>query len=456
MTGTTPNGIRYPDGASKAKNLGAELQQMAEDIDEFIDEQFDGANPAFAQRAGAAVDAALATRQIVTHDDRLAAGEGRPALAIPFEKGGRRYRNALEVDDHGRPTEYALGRHAAAEALYGELGKVIGVETRRDVHAPGKVALFVYDTGEVAGSISIDGTTTFAESDTTADVARGDSTTYGADLANPTVDGWCPVLSRMANRPIVGWGRSGARAEEITFMGGGLWITGAPAGGSIPAAGAVTITGLDVDPWRAGVTAPVPVLALTPAGVSIPGTLERIGDTRVFTRQTPGAVVPAASLQFRGNPRDKHRLLYVGMGINNEPLIEAGTQTIADVQGWYEDLTRGHTGPLVIWGLLDRGISEAPGTVRGDFIAAMETWFAAEYGDAWCPVRQYLASSAAIADAGAFASYAPTQADLDHVAAGVVPPGFRTGGGTSVHLNELGNWLQAWFILHHLIERGLI
>lgn len=49
MTGVTPHGIRYPDGASRAKNLGPELQQMAEDIDRYLDEQIDGANPAFQQ-----------------------------------------------------------------------------------------------------------------------------------------------------------------------------------------------------------------------------------------------------------------------------------------------------------------------------------------------------------------------------------------------------------------------
>lgn len=36
MAGITPHGIRYPDGASKAKNLGPELEQMANDIDYYI------------------------------------------------------------------------------------------------------------------------------------------------------------------------------------------------------------------------------------------------------------------------------------------------------------------------------------------------------------------------------------------------------------------------------------
>lgn len=36
MTGTTFRGIRYPDGASKAVNLGAELKTMADDIDTYL------------------------------------------------------------------------------------------------------------------------------------------------------------------------------------------------------------------------------------------------------------------------------------------------------------------------------------------------------------------------------------------------------------------------------------
>lgn len=45
MSGVTSHGIRYPDGASKAKNLGPELKQMAEDIDNFIDDQIDPTGP---------------------------------------------------------------------------------------------------------------------------------------------------------------------------------------------------------------------------------------------------------------------------------------------------------------------------------------------------------------------------------------------------------------------------
>ena len=45
MAGVTPHGIRYPDGASKAKNLGPELKTMAEDIDDRIDSYLDPNGP---------------------------------------------------------------------------------------------------------------------------------------------------------------------------------------------------------------------------------------------------------------------------------------------------------------------------------------------------------------------------------------------------------------------------
>lgn len=45
MGGVTPNGIRYPDGTSKAKNLGPELKTMAEDIDGWVGSHLDPNGP---------------------------------------------------------------------------------------------------------------------------------------------------------------------------------------------------------------------------------------------------------------------------------------------------------------------------------------------------------------------------------------------------------------------------
>lgn len=42
MGGVTPHGIRHPDGATKAKNLGPDLEQMAHDIDRVYTDTMDG------------------------------------------------------------------------------------------------------------------------------------------------------------------------------------------------------------------------------------------------------------------------------------------------------------------------------------------------------------------------------------------------------------------------------
>lgn len=98
MTGVTPHGIRYPDGASKAKNLGPELQTMAEDIDTFIDEQIDAQNPLFAQMAEEAVDEELSTRDLVEGGDPRLLAEGQPDRWRVLDQAGR---TALEVKPSG-------------------------------------------------------------------------------------------------------------------------------------------------------------------------------------------------------------------------------------------------------------------------------------------------------------------------------------------------------------------
>ena len=133
----------------------------------------------------------------------------------------------------------------------------------------------------------------------------------------------------------------------------------------------------------------------------------------------------------------------------------AGTQKLADVQGWYRVLTTGWLGPLLIWGLLDRGPSEQAGTVIGDFIRALEAWLQATYGVAFAPLRKYLASPQALEDAKIFnPGFVPSSDDLAAQAVDTVPAAFRSSPG-SVHLNALGHQLQSRFFYRHLILRGL-
>lgn len=65
MSGITPKGIRYPDGASKAKQLGPELKQMALDYEELIETEIRAENPVFRAEASSAIDQVLATRKLV-------------------------------------------------------------------------------------------------------------------------------------------------------------------------------------------------------------------------------------------------------------------------------------------------------------------------------------------------------------------------------------------------------
>lgn len=292
--------------------------------------------------------------------------------------------------------------------------------------------------------------------------AYGDSTTYGADLATPVGNRWTDLLAGLMGIPISNYGASGGRAEEIAARFGAVIPAGQISGGSIPASGSVVVSGLDIDPMRVLVgssTSTLLVEVLTEAGVRVPGTFTRTADPAAptFTRTTAGAVIPAAGwvdIYATAGPTHWDDLIFIGQGINNEPLVAAGTQTVDDVKAWYRAMTSVLT-PLrprfVIWGVLDRGVAEAPGTTNGNFIAALETWLKQTYGAAYLPFRQYLASPRALADAARYQpGFTPTSEDTAAQSAKTVPPSFRALSGTSVHMNELGHILQARYFHRNL------
>lgn len=341
---------------------------------------------------------------------------GQPAVSVPFLDGTR---NALEVDEWGKPTPLSAELHVEAEWPLVEPKVLDLIQNSAASWYPA--------------------------------VAAGDSTTEGADLEDRTNDRWTTLLSQRIGQTITNRGYSGARTEEIVALRGGLTVSGTPTGGVMPASGNITVLDLDINPFRsAGPT--VPAIALCDDGTIIPGTFKA---GAVFTRTTSGPAVPTGRVQIRMIPAEESRLLFLGAGVNNEPLIEAETQTVDQVKAWYRALTSRWHGPMVIWGLLDRGYYEAPGTVKGDYIAEMERWLAVEYGDAYAPFRQYLASSQSFADALLIDStFTATSGDEQDLSAGTVPRSFRAN--TGVHLNPLGHQLQARFFHRHMILRGLI
>ncbi len=488
MSGITNGGIRYPDGATKAKNLGPELKTMAEDLDKYVEQQASTTDTGLANKirqpgsatrgalgeimpdmvevavAGSAAvqeGATTAVVKAVADLELVQAGvlsrRDELGIALAFEDGSR---SALEVDTSGRPTSLAARLHVEAEAEL--MGAALGVETRTDIALDNVAALWVFEDDSIAATMYTDGSSTFGGGAPPAvsvwpAVAVGDSTTAGADLVNPAADRWSTLLSSLVGHPITNRGLSGSRAEEITARLTSLTISGVVDGGVIPASGQVAISGLDIDPWRAGNAAPYEVDALTDDGQRVRGVLSRVtASDRMFTLTEPGEAIPTDRLELRATATDRRQLLFLGQGINNEPQITAGAQTIDQVLSWYRAATTGWLGPLVIWGMLDRGPVEGVGTPHGTIIHAVNTWIAQQYGEAFCDVRSYLASPQALEDATRFdPGFVPTEYDLGAQAVGTCPPSFRVTFQT-VHLNPLGHQLQARFMHRHLLMRGLI
>lgn len=343
---------------------------------------------------------------------------------------------------------------AATEARIADLDLVTAESSPYYYAGPETVGAFVFDDHSIVAKVTADGRTIGgAEFPATATfTAVGDSTTH-ANNVPVAADRWVNLFSAATGRTVTNLGLSGSRAEERAFVIGAVSIKGSVA--SIPASGSVNITGLDIDPWRAGATAAVPVDLITDDGTIIEGTFAPSGANRVFTRTTAGAAVTTSTVIIRAAVQTTGTL-FVGLGINNEPEIIAGNQTLDQLKSWYMAIARRHQGRLVIWGMLDRGLAEKLGTAIGDLIAALEAWLAATFGDDYYPLRKYLASPQALTDAVIFQpGFTPTGADIAAQAEGTVPPSFRDAD-TSVHLLALGQKLQARYFQREMSLRGAL
>lgn len=289
-------------------------------------------------------------------------------------------------------------------------------------------------------------------------VALGDSTTAGADLLAALTDRWTTLLAAELGRPITNLGISGQRAEEIAARMGAEQVSGKVTGGSIPATGSVQITGLAVNPTRGGSAYRFNVRL--PDFSIVRGSITYVDETTVaFTASGLTAPVAANYVDLFADAAViiQNSLVFIGAGINNEPLITGSTptQTVSQLKGWYRKMTSSlQTNPkrMVVWGMLDRGTAEGAGTPVGDLIRTMEAWLSEVYGTDYCSVRQYLASQRALDEAAIVdPTFVPTAADNAAVAAGVVPPSFRANAGT-VHLGPLGHKMQTLCFKRHLLS----
>lgn len=295
-------------------------------------------------------------------------------------------------------------------------------------------------------------------------VAYGDSTTYGDDLASPLLSRWSTLLATDIAKPILNMGINGARAEEIQCRFGSINASMSVASNTLPASGSVVLTAIDLNPVRLGGNLTVDLL--TEDGAKVSGTLVRASDTTAtFTRSIAGSTIATNRVKVISTSQQDNRskILFLGQGINNEKLIfpDPGiepTQTVDQIKNWYRSAINylNANQEFIVWGILDRGVSEASGTQIGGYIDEMEKWFATEFGARFCPVRQFLSSDYALTIAKKLEpSFTETSDDLSAIAAKRTPPSFRATSG-SVHLNELGHKLQAWLFKQHLASRGII
>ncbi|WP_303758340.1 hypothetical protein [Sphingobium yanoikuyae] len=282
--------------------------------------------------------------------------------------------------------------------------------------------------------------------------AYGDSTTYGDELTARNAERWTTLLGADLGIPIWNRGANGQSAAKIVARAGGYISTASVTGGSIPASGPVTLTDSSVPDMLSSYTYDGLWDVMTDDGTRIRGTLTRASGTAyTFTRLNAGSAKAAAIVDLIPitGRNDLAAHAFIGMGINDEPATGANT-SLDDMKAHYRAITSACKGGFTVWGVLDRGAGEP--TANMAFILALETWLRQEYGSAYCPVRPYLASARALADAALVApGFTPTTDDTDAVAAGRTPPSFRFGG---VHLNELGHQLQARFMSRFLRARS--
>lgn len=285
--------------------------------------------------------------------------------------------------------------------------------------------------------------------------AYGDSTTYGADLADPEAERWTKLLGDYLGVNIGNNGSSGARAEEICALLGGVPMTVTVNGGIIESDLSRTqLTYLDIDPFRGSNIDEFSASITTADGTVINGSVNESGGFSAYGLVSD-VTVSTSKVELFSNSGRYHRnnnIIFIGAGINNENQIVAGDYGAEFVQEYYSKGTDSIKGDFIVWGLLDRGITEIEGTIKGDYILEMEAWLKLKYGSKFANVRGYLSSQKAIEDAQIIdVSYTPTADDNTAISNNVTPPSFRANSST-VHLGVLGHKLQALFLKRH-IER---
>ncbi|MGX9346388.1 SGNH/GDSL hydrolase family protein [Microbacterium sp. KNMS] len=426
MGGVTAHGIRYPDGTSKAKNLGPELKTMAEDIDRVYTDTTDG---------GVLHELVEDIAEQVVPPIAQAEVEERMGDYVPQPEKSVAAFDTPFVSEN----DYVFGgvNNDGSAGFVKPIGGLPSVES-----AVQQRTALVSENGYIFGWIYDDGTVEFVKLATGTDAGEGggiaegqtvsdrfsiscvgDSLTEGFELSGvwPAADTWPYKLGQLnPGATVHNLGVSGLTVDEIGVSIGALPLE-LTAAVTVPTSGPVNI------PIQAGI-------GWRPTGTKtfhgrlggIPGTVTRAeGATTTLTFEAD-ALASATNLpagtQFLGDPNTRRwDLLIIGAGRNDISYNVTGahgdvvthvTAGLERIVGWMLAQRK----RFLIWGTTN-STEETTGTGKHAQVLAVNDWCKRNYPNVYIDIRTWLVKDA-IYDIG----LTPTSDDLAHMADDAPPP----------------------------------
>ncbi|GGF30216.1 hypothetical protein GCM10010922_01460 [Microbacterium sorbitolivorans] len=421
MAGITEHGIRYPDGASKAKNLGPELETFAKDVDKHIDDRTSAAGlqglvedlvpPLVNDLVPPLVEDELNDASIARRTDPAYPWMtvGDPLVFWKDQNGFGTFLEARRSDGAPTPQSATLIARVLTELGFNLTG---GGST--DPGSP----------SDLAGPI----------------VCAGDSLT-----AN---DNWVQVLADDTFINTVDLGQAGQSSTEVAFRLGALPVKMTVSGNTIPASGSVDVIALDPDAtWRT--TSVQWYVKGWLAGVYGTYWFRSASNlTPRFVRDEAGDSVPCpAGTTFVVAPDVPHR---TGVGFERMPLIYwSGRNNIDNSAGIQRDDTAvmSHfTGRKMILAVTN-GTSETSNTQNYAKIRAINTWRADNWPTQFWDVREWLVHKAIYA-----MGLTPTSEDLAAMSLDAPPPQIMSD---DIHFNPACSTALGHEIAFQMRKRGL-
>lgn len=264
-------------------------------------------------------------------------------------------------------------------------------------------------------------------------ISGPDIVLYGDSM---TAADWATTLANLTGRTVYRCGVGGETSAGIAARTNAMPYLMLPAGGAIPASGAVNVTltssgGGTSWPLLQGAGTPDGAMRGTLAGVAGVVTMVRpaeavqyvhhANDQYVFTRSTAGDAVPVtrpAPFYYTNGEARRGDITVIWAGRNNFTQ-DNGDRVFRDVKAMANYLAALDRRFLVL--AVHNGSGEGTGTVNYPLITGLNARLLAEYGRRFVDHRRYLVEYG-LEDAG----LVPTAQDLADQAADTVPQQLRT------------------------------